>query len=101
MKERGQVTEVRIFHHTYSIRSENGPEYVESLAEYVDRKMREISEATPAVDTSRIAILAALHIADDFFNARTEMSELRKDVLDRGQRMISLLEEAADEGASP
>ncbi len=95
------MTEVRIFHHTYSIRSENGPEYVESLAEYVDRKMREISEATPAVDTSRIAILAALHIADDFFNARTEMSELRKDVLDRGQRMISLLEEAADEGASP
>lgn len=95
------MTEVRIFHHTYSIRSENGPEYVESLAEYVDRKMREISEATPAVDTSRIAILAALHIADDFFNARTEMSELRKDVLDRGQKMISLLEEAADEGASP
>lgn len=94
------MTEVRIFHQTYSIRSENGPEYVESLAEHVDRTMHEISEATPAVDTARIAILAALHIADDFFNARTELSDLREDVLDKGRKMISLLEEAADEGAA-
>ena len=57
--------QVEIFGQTYKLRSEDDPAYVESLAAVVDRKMREIATKTNAVDSLRVAILAALNIADE------------------------------------
>lgn len=58
---------VEIFNQTYSIRSDGDNEYIQELADYVDRKMREISSGTMTVDSLKVAILAALHIADEHF----------------------------------
>lgn len=57
---------VEIYNQTYSIRSDGDNEYIQDLAEYVDSKMREISSGTMTVDSLKVAILAALHIADEF-----------------------------------
>ncbi len=51
---------VEIYNQTYSIRSDGDNEYILRLAEYVDRKMREISSGTMTVDSLKVAILAAL-----------------------------------------
>ena len=56
---------VEIYNQTYNIRSDGDSEYVTSLAEFVDRRMREISSGTLTVDSLKVAILAALHIADE------------------------------------
>src|SRR5206468_1169365 len=48
-----------------NLRSGGEPGYVESLAAFVDGKMREVARETKAVDTLRVAILAALNIADE------------------------------------
>ncbi len=56
---------VEIYNQTYNIRSDGDSEYVSSLAEFVDRRMREISSGTLTVDSLKVAILAALHIADE------------------------------------
>jgi cell division protein ZapA len=56
---------VEIYNQTYNIRSDGDSEYVSGLAEFVDRRMREISSGTLTVDSLKVAILAALHIADE------------------------------------
>ncbi len=68
--------DVEIFGKVYTVRGEKDTEYVRRVAEYVDRKMREISQVTDTVSTSRIAILAALNIADEYFALRDETDEL-------------------------
>src|SRR5436309_16043484 len=55
---------VEIYNQIYNIRSDGDSEYVTQLAEFVDRRMREISSGTLTVDSLTVAILAALHIAD-------------------------------------
>jgi len=56
---------VEIYNQTYNFRSDGDSEYVIGLAEFVDRRMREISSGTLTVDSLKVAILAALHIADE------------------------------------
>ena len=59
------TTRVEIYNQTYSIRSDGDTEYIIQLAEFVDGRMREISSGTLTVDSLKVAILAALHIADE------------------------------------
>ena len=56
---------VEIYNQTYNIRSDGDTEYIIQLAEFVDGRMREISSGTLTVDSLKVAILAALHIADE------------------------------------
>ena len=56
---------VEIYNQTYNIRSDGDSEYISELAEFVDGRMREISSGTLTVDSLKVAILAALHIADE------------------------------------
>jgi len=56
---------VEIYNQTYNIRSDGDTEYIVQLADFVDSRMREISSGTLTVDSLKVAILAALHIADE------------------------------------
>jgi cell division protein ZapA len=56
---------VEIYNQTYNIRSDGDTEYIIQLAEFVDGRMREISSGTLTVDSLKVAILAALHVADE------------------------------------
>ncbi len=66
---------VEIYNQTYSIRSDGDNDYILDLAEYVDAKMREISSGTLTVDSLKVAILAALHIADEYHQLRSTVSQ--------------------------
>jgi len=59
------VIQVEIFGQTYNLKADGDPAYVQSLASHVDAKMREVARETKAVDTLRVAILAALNIVDE------------------------------------
>lgn len=61
---------VEIYDQAYTVRSDGDPEYLKQLAEYVDRRMREISSGTLTVDSRKVAILAALYIADELHQLR-------------------------------
>ena len=65
-----RVVHVEIHGHQYPIRSGLDPVYVAELAAYVDEKMRAASRETTAGDTLKIAVLAALNIADECFRAQ-------------------------------
>jgi cell division protein ZapA len=58
-------TEVEIFGEVYNVRGGEDPGYLQGLADLVDRRMREVAQHVHTADTARIAILAALNLADE------------------------------------
>jgi cell division protein ZapA len=70
-----QTVRVEIFNQSYSIRSDGDNRYIHDLADYVDGKMREISSGTFTVDSLKVAILAALHIADEFYQLKNSQAQ--------------------------
>ena len=56
---------VEIYDQGYTLRGTD-PDYIVKLAEYVDLKMRAVAEKTSTVDSLRVAVLAALNIADEY-----------------------------------
>ena len=56
---------VEIFDQAYHLRGSD-PDYIIKLADYVDTKMRAVAEQTSTVDSVRLAVLAALNIADEY-----------------------------------
>jgi cell division protein ZapA len=73
MDQPTRVVSVEIHGQQYPIRCTLDPAYVAELAAYVDEKMRLASRETPGSDTLKIAVLAALNIADEFFRTRDDV----------------------------
>jgi cell division protein ZapA len=89
----------QIFGQTYTIGGELLDDYVLKLAGYVDEKMRAVADATSTVDTQKIAVLAALAIADDLHSAQRERG-YREDVLrEQAERCLTLVERALKQSA--
>jgi cell division protein ZapA len=70
--ERAKSTRVQIFGSEYHVRGEEDAEYVRNLATYVDAKMHEIATEQSLVSSTKVAILTAIHIADELFQERRE-----------------------------
>ena len=88
-----RVVHVEVHGQRYPIRSALDPQYVAELAAYVDEKMRLAAMETPAGDTLKVAVLAALNIADEFFRACDEVETDHETLSRRAaalERMVDL-----------
>jgi cell division protein ZapA len=68
--EKPNLVHVEIFGQTYALSAGADAGYVEQLAAHVDAQMREVGKSAGAVDSLRVAVLAALNIADECFRLR-------------------------------
>jgi len=91
MDPKAQV-HVQIFGHSYTIRGEADQAYILSVAAYVDRKMREVTEKLPVESLSKVAILASLNIADELFKERARREGRDQQLLDRAVRLNAVLD---------
>ena len=73
---------VEIYDQTYHLRGSD-PEYIGELADYVDTKMRLISKQAATVDSLRVAVLAALNIADEFHMLKRKYDSIATDYNER------------------
>ena len=85
-------TDVEIFGSTYHVRGDKDPELLQELASQVDGKMREIAQQVSTVDTAKIAILAALNIADELLQCRKQQEGERVEIQDKVTRLAERLE---------
>src|ERR671916_557375 len=83
---------VEIYNQTYNIRSDGDSEYVIGLAEFVDRRMREISSGTLTVDSLKVAILAALHIADELHRLKRLHEQADQQLATRSAECAEMLD---------
>jgi cell division protein ZapA len=87
---------VEIFDQGYNLRGTD-PDYILKLADYVDTKMRAVSQQTHTVDTARLAVLAAINIADEFHMLRRKLEAGTPDSSRRAKQLLNALDEALEE----
>ncbi len=79
-----QSVQVEIAGQTLSIRTDEGPDYVRALAEYVDAHLRELTAGKAATfHSNRLALLVAIQIADELFREKDLHHRLRLAVRER------------------
>ena len=83
---------VEIYNQTYNIRSDGDTEYIIQLAEFVDSRMREISSGTLTVDSLKVAILAALHIADELHRLKNMHEQADSQLAARSAECAEMLD---------
>ena len=96
------VVDVMIHGRAYQLRARDDPDYVRSLADMVDARMEAAESSTKTVDSIRLAVLAALNLADECCKIKAEY-EGRIDQLERErERLEALVDSALDdhEGSS-
>jgi cell division protein ZapA len=86
---------VEIFDQAYNLRGSDA-EYIVKLAEYVDAKMRAVAEQTHTVDTARLAVLAALNIADEYHLLKRNQNGGTVDYLKRAHHLADALDEVLE-----
>lgn len=91
--------QVEIFNQSYTVRGDLDEAYVASIARYVDGKMRDIASSTRTVDTLRIAVLAALNIADELHAIRQRRDSAEDDIRFRAERCLQLVDSALKDSA--
>jgi cell division protein ZapA len=84
-----QAVKVKILDSEYLIKSDEGDiEKVYKIAEYVNKKIKEIIDNSDGLSEKRTAILTALNIADDYFQILKERDELLIDIRKRSEVLI-------------
>ena len=84
---------VNIFGTEYPIKGDADPAYIREVAEYVDRKMKEIARNTPIHSSLKVAILAALNIADELFRERMDKEKLLAEVENKIDEIVDSISE--------
>ena len=92
----GGNVRVEIYDQTYHLRGSDA-EYIAQLAEYVDTKMRLISQQASTVDSLRLAVLAALNIADEFHILKRKYDSIASDYNERAGHLAGALDEVLQE----
>jgi cell division protein ZapA len=75
-----KILEIEIFGQRYKIRvkGEEDEKYIGHLTSYVDQKMHEVAVKSKSADTTKIAVLAALNIADELFLSQKKLDQLNE-----------------------
>jgi cell division protein ZapA len=94
---------VDIYDQTYHLRGQD-PAYIANLAELVDSKMRAVAAGGTTVDSLRVAVLAALNIADELMRTQAKyralngsISQTENTLRDRTANLAGLLDSILDD----
>jgi cell division protein ZapA len=89
-----QTIRVQIFGQVFSVHGDLDEAYVQKLAAYVNEKMSAIAEMAPTVDTQKVAVMAAMAIADELLTLRQEKGEREELLKEQAERCLNLVERA-------
>ena len=87
---------VEIYDQAYNLRGADA-EHVLRLAKFVDAKMRSVAEQTSTVDSLRVAVLAALNIADEYHLLKKKFELLAGEYRHRTGALAGALDEVLTE----
>ena len=91
--------EVQILGQRLVLRADGDPRRLENVAAYVTRKVEELATHAP-VSSSKLALLAALNIAEDYFRAVEESRELKREVASRSRALLRALDDGAESSSA-
>lgn len=89
-----KVVHVEVHGQRYPIRTALDPQYVEELAQFVEARMALALRSSPSSDAVGLAILTALNITDEYFRARTALSNSSGSVTARAEALERIVDQA-------
>ncbi len=94
MSEQQGISSIRakIYDREYALRTSGDPEQLMALCAGLDKRMREVAASTGAADTMKVAVLAALSLADDLERTREELKKFDESISRRSIACVSLLD---------
>ncbi|MGM0558444.1 MAG: cell division protein ZapA [Myxococcota bacterium] len=92
-KKSPEAVNVEIRGQKLSVKSDHDPEFVRRLASHIDEKVAAIQQNAPTVPLSKLLMLASMTVAEELFEARNELDQLRGSVEERADAMMSLLDQ--------
>jgi cell division protein ZapA len=96
MSDENCVVQVEIFGQRYAVRSDLDSSYVGELAAYLDEKMQAASRELASAEPMRIAVIAALNLADEIFRARADSAGIEGRLRLRAAEIERLVDAALD-----
>jgi cell division protein ZapA len=94
MSAKRNSVRVSILNEEYMIRSDTSAEHTRAVAQYLDRAIRQVMESGTVVETTKAAILAALQIAGELFEARESAEDLTRSMRSLSENVRPLLSQA-------
>ena len=86
-----ESVEVYILGQKYVLKGEGSPEYIKELAEFVDRKLKEVYEISPNITPLKASILASLNIADELHKISNEYNSISKNIKNIEKKADSII----------
>jgi cell division protein ZapA len=84
---------VAIFGQTYTIKGDASPDYIEELAAYINDKMEDICGRSSTINPTQAAILAAMNIADEYFQLKNSGTPDSGIIEEKTRALISMLDQ--------
>lgn len=94
MNAKRNSVRVTILNEDYNIRSDTSAEHTRAVAQYVDRAIRQVMSSGIIVESNKAAILAALQIAGELFEARENTESLARSMQSLTEEIRHLLSNA-------
>ena len=85
------IVKVKILGEDFTLSGEKPIEMIKEIADYVNRKMKQIDEVIPSSSYKKIAVLAALNIAEEMWEMKEKTKE-SEEFLDKTEKLIQILE---------
>jgi cell division protein ZapA len=92
-----KTVRVTIFHQQYSVSATEDEGEIEQLAREVDDLMVSIAQRAGNIDSTRVAVLASLHLADRLRGIERELTALKARVDEKSREFSLLLDQAIEE----
>lgn len=89
-----RLIEVDIFGQTFTVNSEDDEKYVRQLASYVDQRMRQVGGTAKTAVPLRVAIMAAMSIADEYYKASRREAEIEQEAARLSSVLVERLEQS-------
>jgi cell division protein ZapA len=89
-----KVVQIEVHGQQYPIRTELDPGYVQELADFVEARMALASKSSPSSDAVGLAILTALNITDEYFRARTALTNNSGTLTARAEALEKIVDQA-------
>jgi len=92
------VYSLHIYGKEYKVSSRYEETYVKEMAQFLDSRMKELSEATGSVDFYRLLVLASLTVVDDYFKLMKECKKVdNPQVASKLESIIGMIERSLTE----
>ena len=90
---------IEIYGENYNVRGDGDPAYLGELARFVDARMCDVASQLSTADPMKIAILAALNIADDLFRTRKRQQHATELWMEKTEELSEKISRSLTEAA--